>query len=335
MDARALPPLAVALGDPAGVGPEVVAKSWEARERRRLPCFFAVGDERALSVIWRGPIVRIGTPAEATAIFPNALPLIQVDDPGDIIPGEPNTPGARCALDSLELAAGLARSGAAGAVVTAPVSKAQLYSIGFTHDGQTEFVAERCGIAGGNVAMMMVGPSLRTVPLTIHTPIAQVPGLLTIELIVSRVRTVNRGLQRDFGITCPRLAIAGLNPHAGENGNMGTEEVEIIRPAIEMLRAEGIDANGPFSADTLFDPYARKGYDAAICMYHDQALIPLKTLHFDDGVNMTLGLPIVRTAPDHGTAFALAGRNAARGDAMIAAIALAGECASRRLQACV
>lgn len=326
-------PLAVALGDPAGIGPEVVAKSWEARDRRRLPPFFAVGDERSLSVIWRGPVTRIDTPQDALDVFPNALPLIQVDDPGDIVPGEPNAAGARCALDSLELAAGLTRSCAAAALVTAPVSKAQLYSIGFTHDGQTEFVAERCGIARENVAMIMVGPTLRTVPVTIHTPLAQVSKVLTVELIVSRARTVHRGLQRDFGIAAPRLAVAGLNPHAGECGKLGTEEICIIKPAIELLRAEGIDAKGPFSADSLFDPYARKGYDAAICMYHDQALIPLKALHFDDGVNMTMGLPIIRTSPDHGTAFPLAGRNTARADAMIAAITLAGECASRRLQA--
>lgn len=327
-----LAPLAVALGDPAGIGPEVVAKSWEARDRRRLPPFFAVGDERALGVIWRGPVARISTPSEAAGVFPHALPLIQMDDPGDIVPGEPNAAGARCALDSLELAAGLTRSGAAGALVTAPVSKAQLYSIGFTHDGQTEFVAERCGIAPENVAMLMVGPSLKAVPVTIHTPISQVPLLLTVELIVSRARAVHRALQRDFGVCSPRLAVAGLNPHAGEQGQIGTEEIEIIAPAVELLRAEDIDATGPFSADTLFDPYARKGYDVAICMYHDQALIPLKTLHLDDGVNMTVGLPIIRTAPDHGTAFQLAGRNAARADAMIAAIALAGECALNRLR---
>lgn len=328
-----LPPLAVALGDPAGIGPEIIAKSWEARERRRLPPFFAVGDERSIAVVWPGPVVRIGTPEDAIAVFANALPLIQVDDPGEIIPGQPNPAGARCALDSLELAVGLTRSGVAGALVTGPVAKAQLYSIGFTHDGQTEFVAERCGIAHENVAMMMVGPTLRTVPVTIHAPLSRVPELLTIELIVSRVRTVHRGLQRDFGIPAPRLAIAGLNPHAGENGALGHEEREVIAPAADLLRGEGMDVVGPVSADTMFDPYARKGYDAAICMYHDQALIPLKTLHFDDGVNVSLGLPIIRTAPDHGTAFPLAGRNMARADAMIAAIVLAGECASRRLKA--
>lgn len=332
MHTTSFAPLAVALGDPAGIGPEVVAKSWEARQRRRLPPFFAVGDERSLAAVWRGPVQRISTPDEATAVFEHALPLIQVDDPGEIIPGTPNLAGARCALDSLELAAGLARSCAAGALVTAPVAKAQLYAIGFTHDGQTEFVAERCGIAKENVAMMMVGPSLRTVPVTIHIPVSRITETLSVELIVCRSRVVHRCLQRDFGIASPRLAVAGLNPHAGESGKMGCEEVEIIQPALDILLAEGIDASGPHAADTMFDSYARRGYDAAICMYHDQALIPLKTLHFDEGVNMTLGLPIVRTAPDHGTAFALAGQNAARADAMIAAIALAGECAERRMQ---
>lgn len=329
-----LPPLAVALGDPAGIGPEIVAKSWEARTRRRLPTFFAVGSERSLSAVWSGPIARIDTPDEASHVFDYALPLIQIDDPGDIHPGAPNPAGARCALDSLELAVGLARSGAAGGLVTAPVGKAQLYAIGFTHDGQTEFIAERCGIARENVAMMMAGPSLKTVPVTIHIPLSRVISTLTIDLIVSRSRVVHRCLQKDFGIASPRLAVAGINPHAGEDGNMGAEEGEIIAPAVAILQGEGIDASGPHPADTLFDTYARKGYDAAICMYHDQALIPLKTLHFDEGVNITLGLPIVRSSPDHGTAFNLAGHNAARADAMIAAIAMAGECASRRRAFC-
>ncbi len=263
-------------------------------------------------------------------MFPHALPLVQVDDPGEIEPGVPNLPGARCALDSLELAVGLARAGIASGIVTGPVSKAQLYAIGFTYPGQTEFIAERCGMTPGNVAMMLAGPTLRTVPVTIHTALADVPAALTTELIVSRCRVVHRGLQRDFGIADPRLALAGLNPHAGENGTLGREEIDVIAPAIEQLRATGIAVTGPVSADAMFHPAARAQYDAAICMYHDQALIPLKTIHFDDGVNVTLGLPIVRTSPDHGTAFGLAGRGVASAAAMIAAIRLAGEAAVRR-----
>jgi 4-hydroxythreonine-4-phosphate dehydrogenase len=246
------------------------------------------------------------------------------------VPGSPNLAGARCALDSLELAVGLARSGAAGGLVTAPVSKAQLYAIGFTHPGQTEFVAERCGIAYENTAMMLAGPTLRTVPVTLHMALSDAIGRLTSELIVSRGRTVARGLQRDFGIEAPRLAIAGLNPHAGESGSLGREEIEVIQPAIDALREEGWQVAGPLPADTMFHAAARATFDAAICMYHDQALIPLKALHFDEGVNLTLGLPIVRTAPDHGTAFGIAGKGQANPGAIVAAIRMAADCAARR-----
>jgi 4-hydroxythreonine-4-phosphate dehydrogenase len=323
-------PLAVALGDPAGIGPEIVAAAWDRRHSHSLPPFFAVGDLHALKAVWPGPIAVLGAPGDAAAMFPHALPLVQVDDPGEIVPGAPNLPGARCALDSLEIAVGLSRAGTAAGVVTGPVSKAQLYQIGFTYPGQTEFIAERCGIAAANVAMMLAGPTLRTVPVTIHTAFAQVPVVLTTELIVARCRVVVRGLQRDFGIAAPRLAVAGLNPHAGENGALGRQEIDIIAPAIDILRAEGFDVTGPLSADGMFHPAARARYDAAICMYHDQALIPLKAIHFDDGVNITLGLPIVRTSPDHGTAFALAGRGEAAPDAMIAASRRTAEPAARR-----
>ncbi len=325
-------PLAVALGDPAGIGPEIVARAWEQREAQRLPAFFAIGDLRSIKAVWDGPIVVLGTPGDAAAMFPHALPLVQVDDPGEIVPGVPNLAGARCALDSLELAVGLARTGTAAGVVTAPVAKNQLYAIGFTHPGQTEFIAERCGMAAANVAMMLAGPTLRTVPVTIHLPLEKVAAALTTELIIARARVVARGLQRDFGIAEPRLAVAGLNPHAGENGTLGRQEIDVILPAIEVLRAGGIDVVGPLSADSMFHPPARARYDAALCMYHDQALIPLKAIHFDDGVNVTLGLPIVRTSPDHGTAFDLAGHGVASPAAMIAAIRLAGEAAARRGQ---
>ncbi|MCG2842368.1 4-hydroxythreonine-4-phosphate dehydrogenase PdxA [Sandaracinobacter sp. RS1-74] len=326
----AIAPLAVSVGDPAGIGPEVIAKAWAIRAAHRLPPFFAIGDRRSIEAVWGGPIAQISNPSSAAAVFQEALPLIQVDEPDQVIPGLPTPTGARCALDSLEIGVGLTRAGTASGLVTGPVSKAQLYSIGFSHPGQTEFVAERCGVAAENVAMMMVGPDLRTVPVTIHRPLAQVPEALTSELIVSRSRTVARGLQRDFGIAEPRLAVAGLNPHAGEGGNMGREELEIIVPAIQILRDEGLDVSGPHSPDTMFHAAARSAYDAAICMYHDQALIPLKTLHFDTGVNMTLGLPLLRTSPDHGTAFGIAGRGEANPRAMIAAIALAGQCARAR-----
>ena len=326
-------PLAVSMGDPAGIGPEVIAKAWAAREAERLAPFFAVGDARAISAVWSGPVTRIFDPAEANQVFASALPVLNVEDGGDITPGTPDVDGARCALHALEIAAGLARSGTARALVTGPVSKAQLYQIGFTHPGQTEFVAERCGIAGENAVMMLAGPTLRVVPITTHVPLASVSGLLSVDLIVAKARATARGLIRNFGILMPRLAFAGFNPHAGEGGAIGREEIDFILPAIEILREEGIDATGPFAADTMFHARARATYDAALCCYHDQALVPLKTLHFDEGVNITLGLPIVRTSPDHGTAFGIAGQDRAEPGATIAAIQLAASAAERRAAA--
>ena len=323
-------PLAVALGDPAGIGPEIVARAWDARDEARLPPFFAVGNRLAVERVWPGRVEMIAAPGDAVEAFRHGLPLLQVDDPGEIVPGQPNLAGARCALDSLEIAAGLTRAGGASALVTAPVAKSQLYAIGFTHPGQTEFVAERCGVAAENIAMMLAGPTLRTVPVTLHMPLAEAVATLSTELIVSRARAVARGLQRDFGIAQPRLAVAGLNPHAGEGGALGREEIDIIAPAVALLREEGWEVAGPLPPDTMFHAEARARYDAAICMYHDQALIPLKALHFDDGVNLTSGLPIVRAAPDHGTAFEIAGSGRARPGAMIAAIRMAADCAEAR-----
>lgn len=324
-------PLAIALGDPAGIGPEIVAKAWDARKQYGLAPFFAIGDQRSIETVWSGPTRLIASPDDAAGCFDDALPLIQIEDTGPIIPGTPDLAGARCALDSLELAAGLARSPMVGGLVTAPVAKAQLYAIGFTHPGQTEFIAERCGIASANTVMLLAGPTLRTVPITTHIPLREVVDHLTVDLIVAKARATERGLARNFGIERPRLAIAGFNPHAGEQGAIGREEIDLILPAIEILLAEGIDIVGPLAADTMFHARARTQYDCALCLYHDQALIPLKTLHFDEGVNMTLGLPIVRTAPDHGTAFGIAGQNRANPGAMIAAITLAAEAARNRL----
>ena len=223
--------------------------------------------------------------------------------------------------------------GEAAGIVTGPIAKSLLAAIGFEHPGQTEFVAAASGVAADHAVMMLTGPSLRTVPLTVHCALGEVPGRLSRELVVARSRIVADALRKDFGIPAPRLAIAGLNPHAGESGRMGREEIEIISPAIAHLRAEGIDATGPHPADTLFAPRARANYDVAIAMYHDQALIPLKALDFDQGVNVTLGLPIVRTSPDHGTAFDIAGKGIANPGAMIAAIRMAGEIAARRARA--
>ena len=323
-------PLAVSLGDPAGIGPEVIAKCWDSRAEFRLPPFIAIGDPRSLQAVWDGPIEVIDDPRQADSAFDVGLPLLQLNAAQADTPGHPSVAGAHCSLDSLELAVGLARSGSASAVVTGPVAKEQLYAIGFQHPGQTEFVAERCGVSAANVAMMLAGPTLRTVPVTTHLPLSEVPGALTSALIESRGRAALRGLQRNFGIPEPRLAIAGLNPHSGEGGQLGTEEQELIEPAIAALAAEGWRVSGPHPADTMFHATARASYDAALCMYHDQALIPIKALHFEEAVNVTLGLPIVRTAPDHGTAFDIAGQDRADPRAMAAAIRLAALCSSNR-----
>jgi 4-hydroxythreonine-4-phosphate dehydrogenase len=325
-----LRPLAVSLGDPAGIGPEVVGKCWDNRDRFHLPPFVAIGDPRSLAAVWDGPIATIDDPVEADSAFDVGLPLLPMGSAQASLPGHPDVAGAHCSLDALELAVGLARSGSAAAVVTGPVSKQQLYAIGFSHPGQTEFVAERCGIAPGNVAMMLAGPSLRTVPVTTHVPLSMVAEMLSPALIENRGRAALRGLKRNFGISDPRLAIAALNPHAGEGGALGREEIDIIMPAIEALRGEGWRVTGPHPADTMFHVAARGQYDAALCMYHDQALIPLKALHFDEGVNITLGLPIVRTSPDHGTAFDIAGQDRADPRAMAAAIRMAAGCAEHR-----
>jgi 4-hydroxythreonine-4-phosphate dehydrogenase len=323
----------VSLGDPAGIGAEITAKAWEQRHDRAVPLFFALGDSQAVAAIWSGPIAIVANAAEAADAFADALPVFHVEDSGPLVPGEPTVAGAHCALVSLELGAGLTRAGEAAALVTAPVSKVQLQQVGFTHPGQTEFIAERCGVLPGHAIMMLAGPSLRVIPITVHVPLRSVPDLLTVDLIVSRTLLAVRGLERSFGLDSPRIAMAGFNPHAGESGMLGREEIEIIIPAIERLREEGVNITGPHPPDAMFSPAARMRYDAAMCMYHDQGLIPLKALHFDDGVNVTLGLPIVRTSPDHGTAFGIAGTNSADPGAMIAAIRMAHDMARHRLPA--
>ena len=323
-------PLAVALGDPAGIGPEIVAKAWMVREAHKLPPFFAIGDIASVRQVWNGPVEPVTSPDEASTIFSHALPCLQTDFASDSLPGVPGTQGTHVALQALEIGIGLAKAGSASALVTAPVSKSALYTIGFTHPGQTEFIAERCGIAAENAVMMLAGQSLRVVPLTVHLPLRAVPDALSIDLICGRARITTKGLQRQFGIERPRLWVSGLNPHAGEDGALGLEEREIIAPAIARLQEEGLDVSGPFAADGMFHARARECYDAALCMYHDQALIPIKTLYFDEGVNMTLGLPIIRTSPDHGTAFGIAGKNIAHPGAMIAAIRMARQAVIHR-----
>jgi 4-hydroxythreonine-4-phosphate dehydrogenase len=330
-------PLAVSLGDPAGVGPELICEAWARREEERLPPFFVCHGAAVLrqAAAERGsnvPVVQVANVAAAAAAFSRALPVLGELDAA-CRPGAPDADGARLALASLERAAGLAVAREASGLVTGPIAKSLLAEVGFAFPGQTEFVADACGIAAPDAVMMLAGPQLRTVPMTVHCPLSEVPGRLSVELIVERCRIVAAALRQDFGIAAPRLAVCGLNPHAGESGRMGREEIEIVEPAIAVLRAEGIDATGPHPADTLFAPRKRESYDVAIAMYHDQALVPLKTLDFDQGVNVTLGLPTVRTSPDHGTAFDIAGQGLADPGAMIAAIRMAGEIAARRAAA--
>lgn len=327
-------PLAVSIGDPAGIGPEIVLKAWAARAEQRLPAFFVCGGAQVLRQAAERcgitlDIAQINEPADANTAFAEALPVLGEAD-GPYKPGQPADVGAALALQSLSDATRHALLGHASGVVTAPVAKAQLAQIGFEYPGQTEFLGEACGLSARDAVMMLAGPSLRAIPLTVHCALAEVSGRLSVDLIVHRTQIAAAALTRDFGIAAPRIAIVGLNPHAGEDGKFGREEIDIIAPAIEALREAGLDATGPHPADALFAPHARSGFDMAICMYHDQALIPVKALDFDQGVNVTLGLPIIRTSPDHGTAFDIAGRNLAEPGAMIAAIRMAGECALRR-----
>ena len=329
-----LPPLALSLGDPAGVGPELIAAAWARREEAELPPFFVTGGADVLraAAAQRGlavPVAELFHPNEAVEHFGYALPVLAGID-GHYAPGKPDRAGAELALASLTEATALTQRGEAAALVTAPIAKALLAEVGFDFPGQTEFVAAACSYAPGDAVMMLAGPQLRTVPLTVHVALSAVPGLITPALIERKARIVAMALLRDFGIANPRIAVAALNPHAGEHGRMGREDDEVVAPTIARLAAEGISITGPHSADGLFTAHARGSYDVALCMYHDQALIPLKTLDFDAGVNVTLGLPLVRTSPDHGTAFGIAGTGQADPGAMIAAIRMAGECAERR-----
>ncbi|MBY6129244.1 4-hydroxythreonine-4-phosphate dehydrogenase PdxA [Qipengyuania aquimaris] len=328
------PPLAVSLGDPAGIGPEIIAAAWARREHEGIAPFFVTGGAGVLSDAAKAcgialQVRHIESPSQASEVWDEALPVLG-DADHSYEPGAVSEAGAKLALHSLEAATRLALSGEAGGVVTAPIAKSELAKVGFTQPGQTEYLADTCGLERHDAVMMLAGPSLRAVPLTIHHALADVPKLLTRELICHRARIVASALQHDFGIEVPRIAVCGLNPHAGEDGRFGSEEAEIIAPAIEELQAEGFAITGPYPGDALFTPRTRSTYDVALAMYHDQALIPLKALDFDEGVNVTLGLPIVRTSPDHGTAFDIAGKGLADPGAMIAALRMAGEMTARR-----
>ena len=326
----ALTPLALTLGDPAGIGPEITAKAWAAL-RGSGPPFFVVGDARTLAGV---PVRAIGSPDEVLAAFPEALPVLDLPLPGPVTPGQPSPAAAPSVIRWIETAVGLALSKTVAGVVTAPIAKAPLYAAGFKFPGHTEFLGEltsRTPFDGARgPVMMLTAADLRVTLVTVHEPIAKVPAALSVEKIVAAGLVTAQALTRDFGVAQPRLAVAGLNPHAGESGGIGREEIEIVEPAVRALRDAGVDARGPYPADSLFPAEMRAGYDAALCLYHDQALIPVKMLDFWGGVNVTLGLPIVRTSPDHGTAFDIAGRGLARPDSLIAAIRLAARIAERR-----
>ena len=327
-------PLALTLGDPAGVGPEITIKAWRAL-KDGATAFVVIGDYETLAAAAQGaPVARAASMAEGAGLFARALPVIDLPLGAPAAPGRPSPAHAPMIVRWIETAVDLALRGEASGVVTAPIAKAPLYEAGFRFPGHTEFLAEltaRAPMTGERgPVMMLASGDLRTVLVTIHEPYAAVPALLTLERIVHTARVTAEALTRDFGVAAPRLAIAGLNPHAGESGKIGREEIEVIAPAVAALRALGIDAVGPRPADTLFHAEARRTYDAAVCMYHDQALIPVKMLDFWGGVNVTLGLPVVRVSPDHGTGFDVAGQGLARPDSLIAAVAAAADIAARR-----
>jgi 4-hydroxythreonine-4-phosphate dehydrogenase len=329
-------PLALSMGDPAGVGPEIILKAWSAL-RHSGPAFMVIGDALSLASASGAasvPIEKVTGPDAVARVFADALPVLDLPLRTAVVAGQPSSAHAGQIVRWIETGAGLALSGAVAGLVTAPIAKAPLYAAGFRFPGHTEFLAELVADQSFDGArgpvMMLTAAGLRVTLATIHLPISAVPAALSVEKIVTTGLVTAQALRRDFGIAAPRLAISGLNPHAGEDGSLGREEITVIGPAVRALKDLGVDARGPFPADTLFHDAARETYDAVLCMYHDQALIPVKMLDFFGGVNVTLGLPVVRTSPDHGTAFDIAGRGLARADSLIAAIRLARTIADRR-----
>jgi 4-hydroxythreonine-4-phosphate dehydrogenase len=331
-------PLALTLGEPAGIGPDITLAAWRRRAELGLPPFYLLADPAFIAR--RGERIAPDTPlavvepAAAVAAFATALPVVDIAVPVSAEPGRPDQSSARAALAAIRRAVADVHAGAAAAVVTNPVAKNVLYRSGFPEPGHTEYLGKLAEEATGVSArpvMMLWSPELAVVPVTIHLALKDVIPRLSESLVVETARIVARDLRERFGIARPRLAIAGLNPHAGEDGALGDEDLTVVRPAVERLKAEGIDARGPLPADSLFHRAARASYDVALAMYHDQALIPIKTLAFNHAVNVTLGLPFVRTSPDHGTAFDIAGTGRADPASLIAALQLAARLSSRAL----
>jgi 4-hydroxythreonine-4-phosphate dehydrogenase len=326
------------MGEPAGIGGEIALQAW-LRRGEGVPAFYVIDDPDRLAELaarrgWTVPVRAIDAPARAPAIFPDELPVLPVGGKIKAAPGRPERADAPLVIGAIDRAVADVQGGRAAALVTNPINKEALYRTGFRHPGHTEYLGELAGLLYGKPGltpiMMLASPELRVVPVTIHLALRQAVEALTSAMIATAGRVTHLALQRDFGIAEPVLAIAGLNPHAGEGGSLGREDIDIVTPAIAELRAAGIDARGPLAADTMFHAAARQSYDTALCMYHDQALIPIKTLDFDGAVNVTLGLPFIRTSPDHGTAFDIAGQGIARPDSLIAALRLAAEMATRR-----
>jgi 4-hydroxythreonine-4-phosphate dehydrogenase len=329
-------PLAITFGEPAGIAPDITLMAWRARRERDIPPFYLIADpdyiaQRARKLGFDVPL-ELKTTDEAPASFDRALPVVSLAMKVTAAPGKPDASSAPAAIASIRHAVADVFAGRCGAVVTNPVAKSVLYGSGFSDPGHTEFLGKLAKEHTGQAVrpvMMLWSDELAVVPVTIHVPLKDVPAALTTELIVETARTVARELAERFGVRAPRLALSGLNPHAGEDGALGREEQTIIAPAIQALQAEGIDVRGPLPADTMFHPSARAKYDAALCMYHDQALIPIKMLAFERAVNLTLGLPFVRTSPDHGTAFDIAGTGRADPSSLIAALKLAARIAAK------
>ena len=317
-----LAPIALSCGEPAGVGPELAEKAWQALKDESA--FFLIGDPRHLP--GEVPHQVISDPAEASKVMRRALPVLPLAFEGAATPGQPDPTNAAGVIDAIAYGVELVTEGAASALCTAPIHKKALKDgAGFAFPGHTEFLAHLAGV--DRVVMMLASERLRVVPTTIHIPLSEVPEALTETLLEDTIRITARGLMDQFGIEKPRIAVAGLNPHAGEGGAMGREEIELITPLLERLKSEGMDLSGPLPADTMFHEAARARYDAAICMYHDQALVPIKTLDFDKGVNVTLGLPFIRTSPDHGTAFDIAGTGKANPSSLVEALRMASRMA--------
>ncbi|MCY1706369.1 4-hydroxythreonine-4-phosphate dehydrogenase PdxA [Pannonibacter sp. SL95] len=332
--------LAVTCGEPAGIGPDVTLTAWTRRDELELPTFYVRADpaflrSRAGRLSLDVPIEEV-TPETAALVFGQALPVVPTGPAIADHPGDPTPATGAAVIASIDACVEDVRTGRASAVVTNPIAKKVLYDAGFRHPGHTEYLGELATrFAPGPFlpVMLLAGPKLMVVPVTIHVPLAEVPRLLTADLLASTARIVHHDLVTRFGLERPRIAVCGLNPHAGEGGSMGTEDRDLIAPVLEVLKSEGLNVSGPWPADTLFHDAARATYDVVLGMYHDQVLIPVKTIGFDDTVNATLGLPFVRTSPDHGTAFAIAGTGAARCDSFAAAVRMAGALTSEGLTA--